>query len=226
MGNGDHDGWSLPNGDGEWSDVGARAYLAAWVQERRAETAEFGFALDALAGCEELHLAWLLHTLSNTYRLAAVSRETVRDRARDLERAATAVRRLFFSQLGPVLGLRTLRLEGELRDLARAANSLAPDVHARRPMQRDLVRAALVNYVYRTTAQFHDDHVAALISVAESENPIVESLTGLEHNDQSTYTTEAHVQWRQRESCQDFLNGPSQAIRDLEAAMERDLAGG
>jgi hypothetical protein len=101
----------------------------------------------------------------------------------------------------------------------------APHVHERRPLQRDVVRATLVSYVHRTTAQFHDDEVAALISVVESEgdgDPFL-AVAGARQTD---YTTEAHVQWRSRQSCRELLDGPSQAVQELEAAMEQELRQG
>jgi hypothetical protein len=90
-------------------------------------------------------------------------------------------------------------------------------------MGRDLVRATLVHYVHEATGQFHDDQVAALISVAESLISIDARFAEPEVEPPTEYTTEAHSQWRNRDSCENFLNGPSPAVRELLADMDSDL---
>jgi hypothetical protein len=82
-------------------------------------------------------------------------------------------------QLHSVLpGLGTLRLAGQLQTLAAAANDLVQVVDARRPLGRDLVRAAVVRHVRQRTGRFLDEEVAALISVAESMQEIDQDASG------------------------------------------------
>jgi hypothetical protein len=217
MANGDQGDWPAPNSLGEW------------VDDLRHQSDEFRVAIDALiaANCDRLKLAWLLSALSNAIRWQNISRDDLRGIVEELQRAAKSVRRLFFSQFNLFLpGLDTLRMEGELRDLARRGTELAPRVDGRSPMGRDLVRATLVNYVQRTTGQFHDNEVAPLISVIETLDQTQtygDLIIAAPPVRDAPYTTEAHVQWRHRQPCQDFLNGPSQKVLALEAAMENDL---
>jgi hypothetical protein len=205
------------------SDV--RRHLEQWIAEVSATARAFEWGIPALqqAGCDPLKLGWLLSALANAQRWRPISRERLRDDVRDLHKAANAVRRLFFSQLNQRLGLDSLRLEGELRMLARRARELVPQVHQRRPMGRDLVRAAIVCYVSETTGQFHDGVVAALIDAAESMNIDGDRGTAGVRQSVQEYTIEAHVQWRRRDSARELLDGPSQAVQDLKAAMAEDL---
>jgi hypothetical protein len=90
-------------------------------------------------------------------------------------------------------------------------------------MGRDLVRAAIVSYVNETTGQFHDEEVSALIAVAESMNGEDDRFAAGVARDAQGYTTEAHIQWRRRDAARELLEGPSQAVQDLMAAMAEDL---
>lgn len=221
--NGEQDDWPVRDATGGIVLGDARTSRTQWADDRAAESDEFRFALDKLvaAGCDRLKIAWLLSALANAQRWQDISRDDVRRIVNALEQAASGLKTLFFSQLNQLLGLESRKLEGELRELAQRVQELEPKVHQRRPMGRDLVRATLVHYVKETTGQYHDDRVAALISVAES-------LNAMEPPDEGPgdgYTMDAHVQWRGRDSCKDFLNGPSDAVRELLEAMSQDLKG-
>jgi len=212
------------------TDLGARIhlsrYLSVWLDDLASQSDEFKVPIDELVGvgCDRLRLAWLLLALQGAQHWRPISGETITKSADALEEAATAARTLCFSQLNPFLfEPGPCWLESELRDLAKRARHLAAGAHARRPMARDLLRATLVRYVQRTTGQFHDDQLAALISVVESLNE-TDSISGTEPVHQTNYTAEAHVQWRQRPSCQDLLRWPSEAVNELEERMEQDLA--
>lgn len=210
--NGDEDG------DPAVGDIGG---LNGWADQMAAESAQFRFACGTLvtAGCDRLNLAWLMSSLTNATGLQPLAVERIREIVHDLDVTAAAVRTLFFSQIGLLVGLTSLRLEGELRELARRARELEPTVHGRRPMGRDLGRATLVHYVHETTGQWHDDRVAELISVAESLAQRGVDLAGGVRDPEREYTTEAHIQWRNRNACQNFLNGPSPELRDRQTAM-------
>jgi hypothetical protein len=143
MANGDRgDDWPVCDEQGNWTYVDARTYLAWWVRNESDQSTEFKVAIDALvvAGCDQLKLAWLLSCLPCALQLRNISRECVRESAENLDRAADAVRRLFFSQLGRVLGLDTLRLEGELQELAKQLKKLAPHLggHPKPAIDRQL----------------------------------------------------------------------------------------
>jgi hypothetical protein len=206
-----------------WTIVAPRAYFQKWVDDQAEASSEFGVALAGLTGCDSAKLGWLLSALANAQGWRTMSRDQARDSAKQLATAAKAVRRLFFSQLGRVLRLDSLRLEGELSDLAKRLRELAPHVHGRRPMFRDLVRATLVHHVHEKTGQWHDEEVAALISVAESLKEVDERFAAAaDAQPTEDYTAEAHVQWRNRPSCRALLNGPSRAVRQLLTLMEED----
>jgi hypothetical protein len=211
--------WAVPDGQGGWKTVTARAYLQWWVDHLRDSSDDLRIGFDALvaAGCDQLRLGWLLDALGGSVHWRRTSRGKLKHGVRDLRRAARTVRQLFFSDVNSMLDLRSLRLEHELEELAERAKALVPYAHARRPLRRDLVRAALVRYVRRTTGQWRDDEVAPLISVGESYG---QSDRG------TTYTTEAHVQWRHRPSCQSFLDDTSPLashVNALEAAIDDTL---
>lgn len=135
------------------------------------------------------------------------------------------MRVLFFSQNAAALGLTSSVLEGELRELAKRATETTDATDARVKFRVDSAKAALVAYVHRMTGHFHDIDVAALIGAAEAQHAnenLPADVTALMGGD--SYTAEAHVQWRQRESCQRLLDGESKGIVDaIHNDMEKDL---
>jgi hypothetical protein len=61
---------------------------------------------------------------------------------------------------------------------------------------------------HATSGHYKDDEVAELIGAVEGPH----------------YTTEAHVQWRHRDTAEDLLRGPSTDVMDLLDEMDRELA--
>jgi hypothetical protein len=221
---GEPEDWPVLNEVGEIVRGDARTSLTQWANNLAAESAEFRVAFDELikAECDRAKIGWLLSALANAQGWQSISRERLRGITDDLKKAAEGVRRLFFSQLNHVLGLDSLKLEGELLELVRRAKELEPKAHGRRPMGRDLVRATLVHYVHEATGQFHDQDVAALISVAESL-PIDSRFVEPDGKPPAQYTADAHAHWRGRPPCEALLDGPADAVRELLADMDRDL---
>jgi hypothetical protein len=141
--------------------------------------------------------------------------------ARQLRDAADTVRRLSRSQLLPVVSpdIELEMLEVQLQELATRIEGVQPPVGAKRPLGRDIFRAALIHYVHQTTRQYHDAHVADLINVTESlsipGDPNAPAKAG--------YTEAAHVNWRRRDSALHLLTAPMELVSEAFADLERDL---
>src|SRR5262245_18774085 len=150
--NGEGGDWPVGK-DGQVVFGDARTSLTQWAQRLTEKSDNFRIAMDTLAkaGSDPVKLAWLLYSLSNAQGWKNISREVLGEIIMRIEKAANDVRTLFFSQLNQLLGLDSLKLQGELLNLVKLAKNLEPRVHARRPMGRDLVRATLVHYVRETT---------------------------------------------------------------------------
>jgi hypothetical protein len=191
----------------------ARQYLSQWLTAMERQFVGFERSVRVLtaARCDRYSLGWLLNGLSSANAADRLSREEVRDLSDSLRSTANSVRNLRGSQLNRLVAsdIDLTVLDAQLAELSSRLRKIEQQVNKRRPMGRDLFRAALVHYVHETTDAYKDDDVAALISLAE---------------DADDYTTDAHVHWRTRASAQGFLSGPSPDVLDLLDEMNRDLA--
>jgi len=215
--------------DGDWvrcdpaggiQQISPREYLESWIGERKSESPDFRVAFQGLVdrGCDPIRLAWQLTSLTQASGWAKIGRSDVKGVAGDLEAAVAALRTLFFSQINRLLKADLMPLAGNLADLAKQLRSLAPTVERRVFPGRNVNRASLVHYVSAQTGHFYDEYVAPLVEMAESL-PSIEGATASPR----AYSTDAHIQWRNRDGAKALLDGPAEAVSDVLTAMEEDL---
>lgn len=206
-------------------------YFEEWGSVVAHNFPDFARAVDTLNACDRARLFSLVVALAESEFARPISRTELRRAIADLRRAQKAIWLINMTQARElILGDEELE-DVDLGDQIERAERLLAQSHKKRPVLRDLVRAALVRYVRRTTRRWQDDEVSVLIAVAESvydemlERPGNRPVRGAARADKlsedSTYTAEAHRQWRVRN--RKILRGKSDWERRWDARMKNLL---
>lgn len=203
-------------------------YFEDWGSVVAHNFPDFARAIDALSACDRVRLFSLVVALAESEFARPIARTELRNAIADLKRAQKAIWLINMTQARDlILG------DAELEDVdlgvqIERAERLLAQSHKKRPILRDLVRAALVRYVRRTTGRWQDDEVSVLVAVAESvydemlqrpgNRPVQGAARGDELSEDSTYTAEAHRQWRLRNG--NILKVKSDWEREWDSRME------